>query len=125
MIASMDIDKWFPSMKVRPMTKEIKQMIIDSNIEFKEIDFDNASKYLGEKMTIEEILEEEMEDILYLEEEKLNKLMKAKNSVTNDVTSVSEDEKQTKAHKECAEKEIVTKDVASIRKDGRKNKAHK
>ena len=100
-------------------------MIIDSNIEFKEIDFENASKYLGEKMTIEEILEEEMEDILYFEEEKLNKLMKAKNSVTNDVTSVSEDEKQTKAHKECAEKEIVTKDVTSIRKDGRKNKAHK
>ena len=44
MIASMDIDKWFPSMKIRPMTKEIKQMIIDSGIEFKEIDYENAAR---------------------------------------------------------------------------------
>ena len=73
-IASMDIDKWFPSMKNRPMAKEIKQMIIDSNFVFKEIDYDRVSKYLGEYMTIEEILEEEMEDILYIEQDKLEKL---------------------------------------------------
>ena len=48
-IASMDIDKWFPNMKLKPMTKEVKQMIIDSNIEFKGIDYESASKYLGEK----------------------------------------------------------------------------
>ena len=57
MIASMDIDKWYPTMKIRPMIREIKQMIIDSKIEFKEIDYENASKYLGEKMTIKDFRE--------------------------------------------------------------------
>ena len=98
-IASLDIDKWFPNMKLRPMTKEVKQIIIDSNIEFKDIDFESASKYLGEKMTIEEILEEEMEEILYIEEEKLNNLKRVKNFVTNYVTPVSEDGRKTEAHK--------------------------
>ena len=52
----------------------LKQMIIDSNHIFKEIDYDRVSKYLGEYMTIEEILEEEMEDLLYIEQNKLEKL---------------------------------------------------
>ena len=44
----MDIDKWFPSMKTRPMAKEVRQLTIDSKIEFKEIDYDKLSKYLGD-----------------------------------------------------------------------------
>ena len=72
----MDIDKLFPNMKIKPMMKEVNQMIVESKIEFKEIDYENASKYLGEEMTIEEILEEEMEEILYIEEEKLKNLKK-------------------------------------------------
>ena len=40
------------------MTKEINHMIVDSGIEFKEIDYENVAKYLGEKMTIGEILEQ-------------------------------------------------------------------
>ena len=77
-VASMDIDKWFPSMKNRPMTKEIRNMIIESTIEFKEINYDKISKHLGENMTIEEILEENMEELLYLTKSKLDKLMKIK-----------------------------------------------
>ena len=100
-------------------------MIIDSNIEFKEIDYENASKYLGEKMTTEEILEEEMEEILYIEEEKLKNLKKAKESVTNDVTSVLRNGRANEAHKECVEEEIVTNDVTSVRDDEKRNKAHK
>jgi hypothetical protein len=34
-IASME---WFPSMKIKPMMKEVKQMIVESKIAFKEID---------------------------------------------------------------------------------------
>ena len=120
-IASMDIDKWFPSMKIKQMMKEVKQMIVESKIEFKEIDYDNASKYLGEEMTIEEILEEEMDEILYIEEEKLNNLKKTKNPETKDVTSVYEEGKQSTAHKECVKDKSVTNDVAPMNEG---NKAH-
>ena len=70
------------------MAKEIKQMIIDSNLIFKEIDYDRVSKYLGEYMTIEEILEEEMEDLLYIEQDKLEKLkiVKQEKETENNVT---------------------------------------
>ena len=121
----MDIDKWFPSMELKLMMKEVKQMIVDSEIEFKEIDYDNASKYLGEEMTIEEILAEEMEDILYIEEEKLNNLKKAKNHETRDVSSIIDDEKRLEAHKDCAEGENVTNDVTPACDDDDQEKAHK
>ena len=117
----MDIDKWFPSMKIKQMMKEVKQMIVESKIEFREIDYDNASKYLGEEMTIEEILEEEMEEILYIEWEKFDNLKKAKNPETKDVTSVYKEGKQSTAHKECAKDKSVTNDVAPINEG---NKAH-
>ena len=124
-IASMDIDKWFPTMKIRPMTKEVKQMIVDSEIEFKEIDYENASKYLGEKMTIEEILEEKMEDILYIEAEKMRRLEKAKYSVTNDVTSARGNDEANKAHKDCAEGRRVAHDVTPVNDENKKVEAHK
>ena len=120
-IASMDIDKLFPNMKIKPMMKEVNQMIVESKIEFKEIDYENASKYLGEEMTIEEILEEEMEEILYIEEEKLKNLKKAKNPLTNDVTPI----KRNKAHKDCAKDEWVTNDVNPVCDDGLGMRAHK
>ena len=127
-LASMDIDKWFPNMKLKPMTTEIKEMIERSGIEFKEIEYDAASKFLGERMTIEEIIEENMEDLLYVEETKLKEIRKTKNKnegdspsdsastnpngeeSTNDNINNDEEEKKNKsekneideAHKECA-----------------------
>ena len=90
----MDIDNRFPSMKNRPMAKEIKQMIIDSNLIFKEIDYDRVSKYLGEYMTIEEILDEEMEDLLYIEQDKLEKLKIVKQEKEKENNVVLETEKR-------------------------------
>ena len=126
------------------MTREIKHMIVDSGIEFKEIDYENVGKYLGEKMTIEEILDEEMEELLYIEEEKFDNLMKVKNArikevnpaddqmkrqthndcvenVTKNVTSVEDDGMESQAHKDCAVKEIVTNDVTSKKDTSRKS----
>ena len=72
-VASMDINKWFPSMKLKPMTEEVEEMIVESNINFKEINYDRIAKYLGKHiMTIEEILEEDMDELLYIEETKMN-----------------------------------------------------
>ena len=106
-IASMDIDKWFPSMKNRAMAMEIRQMIIDSEIEFKEVDYDKVSKYLGKYMTVDEIIEEEMEDLLYIDEEKMNRIkeikIKEKEEMrqldSGDVTFASDDVQRKKAHK--------------------------
>ena len=64
-------------------------------------------------MTIEEIIEEEMEDILYIEEEKINNLKKVKNH-EKDVTSANEDELSNEAHKNCAKDEWVTNDVTTV-----------
>ena len=78
-IASMDIDKWFPRMRPRPMAKEIRQMVIDSKLAFEGIDYDKIAKYLGEYMEVDEILSERFEEILYIDKHKTNELRNAKN----------------------------------------------
>ena len=115
-ISSMDIDKWFPSMKTRPMAKEVGQMVIDSNIEFKEVDYDKVSKYLGEHMTIEEILEEELEELLYIDEDKLNRLKKLKEEKTLNTMN---------ALRETDMKELDSATAGTVSDDERENEAHK
>ena len=138
-IASMDINKWYPSMKTRPMTKEIKQMIIDSKIEFKEIDYDKISKYLGEHMTIEEILEDEMEELLYIHEHKMDNLKKAKEEKETNGNKVEDldTEKRggksvnTKGKKKTNKENTLdamdggTSNVTTVNEDEKGNKAHK
>jgi hypothetical protein len=70
-VASMDIDKWFPSIKTRQVAKEIKQMVIDSGIEFKDINYDKVSEYLGKYMTVADILVNGFEELLYINDEKM------------------------------------------------------
>ena len=64
-LGSMDIEKWYPSMLTRPSAKEIKDMIVESGLEFVELDYDAISRYLGEQMTKEEIVDEKFEEIVY------------------------------------------------------------
>ena len=44
-------------------------MVIDSGIEFEGIEYDAVSKYLGEHMSKEEIVEEKFEQIIYMKNE--------------------------------------------------------
>ena len=75
-LGSMDIKKWYPSTLIRPSAKVIKQMIVDSNIEFVEIEYDSIEKYLGEHMSREEILEEQLEEIVYMKIESVGEKKK-------------------------------------------------
>ena len=72
-IGSMDIEKWYPNTMAVPSAKEIRTMVEESDLEFKGIDYDVVSRYLGEFLTIEEIVEEKMEEILYIKKEETRK----------------------------------------------------
>jgi hypothetical protein len=63
-IGSMDVEKWYPSMIAEPSAKEVREMVEESAIDFKGFDYDVVSQYLGEYLTMEEIIKEGMEDIL-------------------------------------------------------------
>lgn len=93
-VGSMDIVKWYPSMIAEPSAREIRNMLEKSEIEFKAFDFDITSKFLGEHLSKVEIIEEGMEEILYLKKEKATKLKK-KNIVKN----VNKNQKQKRNKK--------------------------
>ena len=77
-LGSMDIKKWYPSTIARPSAKVIYQMIVESKVDFDGIDFDAVSFYLGEHMTMEEILANKLEEIVYIKKENVNKQKKRK-----------------------------------------------
>ena len=66
-IASMDIKKWFPSTLARPSGKE-------------GIDYDAVARYLGEHLSKEEIVKENLEEIVYIKKENVNKKKKQNRS---------------------------------------------
>ena len=72
----MDVEKWYPNMIAEPSAHEIREMVEESNIDFKGFDLDVVSQYLGEHLTKEEIIEEGMEEILYIKKEKVQKIKK-------------------------------------------------
>ena len=78
-------------------------MIVDSGIKFEGIEYDAVSKYLGEHMSKEEILEEKFEEIVYMKNKNVNRKKKKKGSGktlnSNDGTLVRDDDEATQAHK--------------------------
>ena len=74
-------------MKALPSAQEIREMVEESEIDFKGFDFDVVSKYLGEYLTPDEIIKEGMEDIVYIKKEKAKRKTstsrKKKKSVKN------------------------------------------
>ena len=63
-IGSMDIIKWYPNIIAEPAAKIIGEMMIDSEIEFEEIDDKEVGKYLAKFMTEEDKIRANFEDIL-------------------------------------------------------------
>ena len=80
----MDVEKWYPSMIAQPSAKEIREMVVESEIDFKGFDLDVVSQYLGEYLTNEEIKEEDMEEIVYMKKEKAKR--KSKKNLVKNVT---------------------------------------
>ena len=77
-IGSMDVEKWYPNMIAKPSAKGIREMVEESEIDFKGFDFDVVSQYLGEYLTPEEIIEEGFEEILYKKKEKAKRKLTTK-----------------------------------------------
>ena len=83
-IGSMDVEKWYPSMIAQPSAKDIREMVVESEIDFKGFDLDVVSQYLGEYLTNEEIKEEDMEEIVYMKKEKAKR--KSRKNLVKNVT---------------------------------------
>ena len=81
-IGSMDIEKWYPNTIPRPTAKRINEMYIKSKLEIKGVDYEKVAKYLGKFLTREEILQENMEEILYIKEGKMKERKKDKSPDT-------------------------------------------
>ena len=86
LIGSMDVEKWYPSMIAEPSAKEIREMVEESEIDFKGFDYDVVSQYLGEYLTMEEIIKEGMEDMLYIRKEKQKKEKKERSKIAKNVS---------------------------------------
>ena len=66
-------------------------MIIDSGIEFEGIEYDAVSKYLGEHMSKEEIMEEKFEEIVYMKNENVKKRRRKTGKSKTKNTNTDED----------------------------------
>ena len=64
-IASMDVEKYYPNIISDKSAKIIRKMWEKSELSIEGIDFDKLSKYLGKHLNQEEIMEEKFEEILY------------------------------------------------------------
>ena len=72
----MDVIKWYPNTKAEPSAKVIRTMVEESEIDFEGFDIDVVSQYLGEYLTEKEIIDEGMEEILYIKKVKPKKQSK-------------------------------------------------
>ena len=78
-VFSMDIVKWYPEMVPESNAKTVRRMYEEGDIKFKGVEYEEVSKFLGDCLTREEIIEEGFEDILYIKEKKMeNKNLKTK-----------------------------------------------
>ena len=77
-MGSMDVEKWYPNTIPRPSAKKVRKMFIASDLHFEGLKYDKIARYLGKVMTRNEILEEKMEEILYLKEGKMEEKPKKK-----------------------------------------------
>ena len=62
----MDLVKWYPTMVPESNARTVSKMVEESEIEFKGIDYDDVAKFLGETLTKEEIIEEGLEELVYI-----------------------------------------------------------
>ena len=81
-IASMDIEKFYPSVLSAKSAKIIRRMWEDSDLAIEGVDFDKLCKYLGIHLKKEDIVEEGFEDLLYTRKKKERK---KKKKVTNKI----------------------------------------
>ena len=72
----MDIEKFYTNILSAESARIIRQMWEESNLLIDEIDYDKLSRYLGEVMNKDDILEEAFEEIVYTKKQKEKKKRK-------------------------------------------------
>ena len=75
-VASMDIEKYYPNILSDKSAKIIRKMWEESDLSIEGIDYDKLSSYLGKHLKKEEIVEEGFEELVYKRKvnEKKNKI---------------------------------------------------
>ena len=63
-IGSLDIVKWFPSMKVKRLIEITMQLIMEADLNVQEIDIEKLSIYIATSLTREEVEKEYLEEIV-------------------------------------------------------------
>ena len=96
----MDIEKWYNNTLAKPSAKVIRQMIIDFRGEFDGITYDAVARHLGESLTIEEILNENLEEIVYIRKKDV------RNVTTNEEKEINRKPSEAKTHKETSENNV-------------------
>ena len=69
-LASMDIEKFYPNILAEGSAKVIREMWEESELEI-EVDSDKLSRYLGGILKKEEVTEEGFEDLVYTKEKSM------------------------------------------------------
>ena len=75
-IASMDIEKFYPNILSDKSAKIIRKMWEESELSIEGIDFDKLSRYLGKYLKQEMIIEEGFEELVYKKKVKERKRKK-------------------------------------------------
>ena len=107
-IASMDIEKFYPSIISEKSAKIIRKMWEESEISVEGIDFDKLSEYLGKHLKKEEIIAEQFEDILYTRKVKERKKRKVTKKIGKKHAS---DKKGNKVRENKVDKENMDKEM--------------
>ena len=101
--------------------KTVSKMVEESEIEFKGIDYDDVAKFLGETLTKEKIIEEKLEELVYIKKKKqtnkqmnkkVKKITKRKYSKNQKVQKVKETLKPKVIKNHNTTKESVMNDNA-------------
>ena len=84
-IASMDIEKFYPSILSQKSARIIRKMWEESELSIEGVDINKLSEYLGKHLKKEEIIEEEFEEIVYTRKLKERKEKRKKRTVTKKI----------------------------------------
>ena len=64
-IGSLDIVKWYPSMKIERLIEVIMELLMMANLDLREIDFTHLSIYIATSLSKEDIAKEGLEQVIH------------------------------------------------------------
>ena len=105
-IASMDIEKWYPNVLSKPSAKIVRKIWVESGLTIEGVDMEQLALYLGKYLSMAEVVEEAFEEIIYTKEVKAKKMKVTKKVSKRHVKNRTRNQKRNK-------KEFIDKPVNS------------